>query len=93
MKHEDLILELEQLAGQLSVVIRYEKGDFDGGYCILKAERILVVNKRLSPNRKASVLALGMSAIGLENVYLKPALREFIDDENARVRARAGVTG
>lgn len=92
MKHEDLILELEQLAGQLGVVIRYEKGDFDGGYCILKTERILVVNKRLSPNRKASVLALGMNAIGLENVYLKPALREFIDDETARVRARAGVT-
>ena len=93
MKHEDLILELEQLAGQLGVSIRYEKGDFDGGYCILKDERILVVNKRLTPNRKASVLALGMNAIGLENVYLKPALREFIDDETARMRARAGVAG
>jgi hypothetical protein len=91
MKHEDLILELEQIAGQLGVVIRYEKGDFDGGYCILKAERILVVNKRLSPQKKASVLALGMNAIGLDSIFLKPALREFIDDETARVRARAGV--
>jgi hypothetical protein len=93
MKHEDLILELEQLAGQLGVGIRYEKGDFDGGYCILKAERILVVNKRLSPNRKSSVLALGLSAIGLDSVFLKPAVREWIDAELARVRTRAGVVG
>jgi len=93
MKHEDLILELEQLAAQLGVVIRYEKGDFDGGYCVLKTERILVANKRLSPNRKASVLALGLNAIGLDNVYMKPAVREFIDDETTRVRTRAGVPG
>ncbi len=93
MKHEEIIDELQQLAGQMGIVIRYEKGDFDGGYCILKEARILVVNKRLAPNRKAAVLALGMNAIGLENVYLKPAIREFIDDETARMRARDRVPG
>ena len=93
MKHEDIITELEQLAEQMGVVIRYEKGDFDGGYCILKEARILVVNKKLAPPKKASVLALGMNAIGLENVYLKPAIREFIDDETARMRLKSGVPG
>ena len=93
MKHEELVQELESVAGQLGVAIRYEKGDFDGGYCILKDERILVVNKRLAPNRKASVLALGLQAIGLENLFLKPALRAYIDDEVARVRARSEKPG
>ncbi|MDH4069093.1 MAG: hypothetical protein OEV30_01590 [Ignavibacteria bacterium] len=89
MKHDELIREFEALAEQLGVTIRNEKGDFDGGYCILKDERILVVNKRLSPNRKAAVLAVGLNAIGLENVFLKPVIRAYVDDEVARVRVKA----
>lgn len=84
MKHEELIEELQQLALQLGVTIRYEKGDFDGGFCILRDEKLLLINKRLQPNRRASVLALGLQEIGLENVFLKPALRAFIEDEAAR---------
>jgi len=34
-----------------------------------------------------------LNAIGLDNVYMKPAVREFIDDETTRVRTRAGVPG
>ena len=84
MKHEELIAELEQLAAQLGVGVRYEKGDFEGGYCILKTDRILLINKRLMPNKKASVFGLALHEIGLENVFIKPALREFIEDEVAR---------
>ncbi|MBM2839592.1 MAG: hypothetical protein HW412_120 [Bacteroidetes bacterium] len=84
MKHEDLIAELEQLATQLGIVVRYEKGDFEGGYCILKTERILLINKRLMPNKKASVFAVALNEIGIDNLFIKPAVREFIEDEVAR---------
>ena len=84
MKHEELIEELQLLAGQLGVTVRYEKGDFEGGFCVLKEERLLLVNKRLAPNKRASVLALGLHAVGLDNIYLKPALRGYIEDETAR---------
>jgi hypothetical protein len=84
MKHEELIAELDHLAAQLSVVVRYEKGDFEGGYCILKTDRILLINKRLMPNKKASVFAIALHEIGLDNVFIKPAVREFIEDEVAR---------
>ena len=93
MNPEELIEELHNLAQQLGVEVRYEKGDFDGGFCILKEEKVLVVNKRLAPNRKASVLALGMQAIGLDNVYLKPVLRAYIEDEAARVQQSTGGAG
>jgi len=89
MKHEELIAELEQLAAQLSVVVRYEKGDFEGGYCILKADRILLINKRLMPNKKASVFALALHEIGLDNVFIKPTVRVFIEDEVARTTKAA----
>jgi hypothetical protein len=88
MKHEELITELHELGRQLGVAVRYEKGDFEGGYCILKEQRILLVNKRLTPGRKASVLALALQEIGLDNVFIKPALRTYIEDEVVRaVRA------
>jgi hypothetical protein len=84
MKHEEIIEELHMLAGQLGVTIRYEKGDFEGGYCILKDEKILLINKRLLPRQKAAIIAHGMQEIGLENVFIKPALRVYIEDQVAQ---------
>lgn len=84
MKNEELINELEEVARQLGVTIRYEKGDFEGGYCVLKDSRLLLVNKRLMPARKASVLALALREIGLDNVFIKPAVRQYIEDETIK---------
>ncbi len=89
MKHEELIEEFNALAGQLGITVRYEKGDFEGGYCILKDRKLLLVNRRLMPARKASVLAAALREIGLDNVFLKPALREFIEDEAAKAKRSA----
>ncbi|HTY58934.1 MAG TPA: hypothetical protein VMF59_08955 [Bacteroidota bacterium] len=89
MKHEVLIQELQEVAAQLGVTIRYERGDFEGGYCILRDQKILLVNRRLFPAKKASVLAMAMHEIGLEDIYLKPALREYIEDEIARAARSA----
>ena len=89
MKHEVLIQELQDVATQLGVTIRFERGDFEGGYCILRDEKILLVNRRLFPAKKASVLAMAMHEIGLEDMYLKPAVREFIEDEIAKAARSA----
>jgi hypothetical protein len=84
MTHEQILTELEQLASNCGISIRYEKGDFDGGYCVLKAERLIVINKRLALARRASVLAQGLAEVGIDEMYLKPAVREYIEDELAR---------
>jgi hypothetical protein len=89
MKHELLIQELHEVATQLGVTIRYERGDFEGGYCILREQKILLVNRRLFPAKKASVLAMAMHEIGLEDMYLKPAVREYIEDEIAKATRTA----
>jgi hypothetical protein len=85
MTQEQILSELEQLASNCGITIRYEKGDFDGGYCVLKAERLIVINKRLVLARRTSVLAQGLAEVGVDEMYLKPAIREFIEDELARV--------
>jgi hypothetical protein len=89
MKHEELIAGLELVAQQLGVTIRYEKGDFEGGFCLLKSQKVLIVNKKLLPNRKAAVLAAGLYELGLDAVFIKPVLRDFIEDEVARLMRSA----
>jgi len=84
MTYEQILAELEDLAGKCGIAIRYEKGDFEGGYCVLKAERLIVINKRLMAARRASVLAQGLAEVGIDELYLKPAIREYIEDELAR---------
>ena len=86
MKHEELVQELQDVARQLGITVRFDQGNFEGGYCILKAEKLLLINKRLLPVRKASVLAAALREIGLEDVFLKPVLRAYIEDETARAR-------
>lgn len=84
MKHLALIAELEQLADQLNLRVRYEIGDFDGGFCILKDERMLVINKKLTHARRAAVLAQALAEVGLDALYIKPSLRQYIEDEIAK---------
>ncbi len=84
MTQEQVLKELEALATNSGIIVRYEKGDFEGGFCVLKTERLIVVNKKLPPARKSSVLAQGLAEIGIEDRYLKPVIRDYIEEELAR---------
>lgn len=90
MKEEELLLEIEQAAQDMNLRIRYEKGDFDGGYCILRDENIIVVNKKLAPIRKCSVIAQALGEYGIDQVYMKPIVRTYVEDEIVRAKAAAG---
>jgi hypothetical protein len=81
MKADEIIEELQDVARQIGVTIRFEKGDFEGGYCVLRDQRLVLINRRLMPSRKASLLALALQNMGLETIFLKPALRQYIEDE------------
>ncbi|NCQ16775.1 MAG: hypothetical protein COW85_03400 [Ignavibacteria bacterium CG22_combo_CG10-13_8_21_14_all_37_15] len=79
---EDVIEELKALAGQLGATIRFEKGDFKGGYCLLKDSKVVVINKLANTQRKAIILSQALKELGVENIYLTPKIREIIDQMN-----------
>ncbi len=85
MNYTTLIQELETVAEQLGVRLRYEKGDFEGGFCVLRDQKLLVVNKRLPDARKASSVAVGLSQYGIDETFVKPTLRQYIEDEAAKL--------
>jgi hypothetical protein len=83
--NDAILTELIELAEQIGYRIRYERGDFNGGYCLLKEQRLIIVNKKFEPKRKITILAKTLSEIGIENIYIKPALREIIEEEVIKI--------
>ena len=49
MKAEKLLIELENLAGKLGLDVRYEHGDFQGDYCIVKEDGKIIIPKKSQP--------------------------------------------
>lgn len=77
---EEIINELKEVASQLGATVRFEKGDFKGGYCILKENKIIVINRAANTQRKAMILSAALKELGVDKIYLTPRLREIIDE-------------
>lgn len=85
MKKEILLEELREACEHIGYALRFEKGDFEGGGCILKEQKLIVVNKRFPLDKKLSVIARALGELGVEEMYVKPAVRDFISDEMSKL--------
>lgn len=77
---EEIIHDLRSVASQLGATIRFEKGDFKGGYCLLKESKVIVINKNANLQRKAVILSTALKELGVDAIYLNPKLREMIEE-------------
>ena len=77
---EEIIKDLKNLALQMGAEVRFEKGDFKGGYCILKDSKVIVVNKMANLQRKVMILSMALKELGIDKIYLTPKLREIINE-------------
>lgn len=77
---ELLLGELREAVELIGYRLRFELGDFQGGACVLKEQRLILVNRRATIERKLAIIARALGSIGIEGVYLKPAVRTFIED-------------
>lgn len=77
---EDVLQDLKALAAELGATVRFEKGDFKGGYCLLKDSKVIVINKMANMQRKVMILSSALKELGIDQVYLTPKLREIIDE-------------
>jgi len=83
---EDVIkLEnFEKLLSDLSIELRFEKGDFRGGLYRYKEREELVVNKHLPVEQKVQVIARELkNRMDLDSLYIMPALREIIENASS----------
>jgi len=77
---EEIIQDLRSVADQLGASVRFEKGDFKGGYCLLKESKVIVINKSANLQRKAMILSVALKELGVDEIYLNPKLRELIEE-------------
>ena len=77
---EDILQDLKSLASQLGASVRFEKGDFKGGYCILKENKVIVINKITNLQKKVMILSAALKELGVDKIYLAPKIREIIDE-------------
>ena len=74
--------EFEKIAEQLNIRIMHEKGNFNGGYCLLEEKRIIVVNKQKPIEQRVRALAQVFAKLDTSQIYMKPAIREMIEAED-----------
>lgn len=79
-QYQELIDELKEIALQKGIKVRFEKGDFNGGYCILKSDRIIVINKLAQTQRKLLILVEALKEIGIDDIYINPKIRNIIEN-------------
>lgn len=80
-KKELLIDDLVDVIEKLGFEVRIEKGTFKGGFCLLREQKVFLINKNLEQDKKINILARNISDIGAEGIYLKPNVRELVEKE------------
>ena len=84
MKIDQVIKELESAVEQLGLRVRREKGNFHGGYCVRNDEEFLMLNRVHPPEVHLAVLADALRTMDVDKVYLKPVVRQALEDAWAR---------
>ena len=86
MDEETVIDHLEELAERFGIQIRYEaiKQDEDsinavGGLCLLKGEYVLIINSKATAKDRIRTLAMAVKHFDLDQIYIRPVLRELLD--------------
>lgn len=74
---KQFLSKLEDIFAESDYLLRYEKGNFKSGYCILKDTRIAIVNKYYTTEGKINCLIDILKSIEIDQKQLS--------DKNARL--------
>lgn len=67
----NLLKKVEDIFKEGGYTIRYEKGNFQNGYCVLEKRRVVVINKFHEPEAKVNSMVeilINSSDLELENL-------------------------
>ena len=76
---KNTLTELEKTVQNLGLKVRYEKGQFHSGFCILHNEKIVVVNKFFSLDGKINSLVEVLIDLQNNNVELDEKTKKLIE--------------
>lgn len=85
MKYTQHTLDkLEELLQELQYVVRYERGTFQSGYCILEQKKVVVLNKFLQLEGRINTLIDIIPKLVQDPEALSPDARKTFDQIHAK---------
>jgi len=60
------LTKLEDIIAESDYILRYEKGNFKAGYCVLKDQKIVIVNKFYTTEGKINALLEILKTVSLD---------------------------
>lgn len=77
--------KIEKLIEEAGYVMRYERGTFQSGYCILEQKKVIVLNKFLQTEGRINTMIDLLSYLNIEPSHLSPVNRKLYEELAARV--------
>ncbi|HYG02376.1 MAG TPA: hypothetical protein VD927_08010 [Chryseosolibacter sp.] len=74
------LLKLEDVITESDYTLRYEKGNFKSGYCVLKDQKIMIVNKFYTTEGKINALLDILKTITLDTARFSEKNQKFYQE-------------
>jgi hypothetical protein len=80
MKYNQHTLDrLEKILDEGNYVVRYERGTFQSGYCILEQKKVVVLNKFLQTEGRVSIMIDIIPRLKINPDHLSPDTRKIFE--------------
>jgi hypothetical protein len=79
--------KIEKILDEASYVVRYERGTFQSGYCILEQKKVVVLNKFLPVEGRINILIDIIPQLSINPESLSAETKKVYDDVMLRVVA------
>ena len=88
MKYTQTTLDkIEKLIGEAGYIVRYERGSFQSGFCILEDKKVVVLNKFLQLEGRINTLIDLIPQLKIEEEALSPESKKIFLDIMGKYRA------
>ena len=74
------LVKLEDLIAESDYFLRYEKGNFKSGYCLLHDQKIMIINKFFTTEGKINVLLEILRNVALDGQKFSDKNRKLYDE-------------
>ncbi len=72
--------KIEKILDEAAYLVRYERGTFQSGYCILEQKKVVVLNKFLQTEGRINTLIDIIPQLRITPEQLSPEVRKIYDD-------------
>ena len=82
MKKTNILLYLEKLCRDLSIVVKYDKFFGRGGFCRLRDQSYFIINERLSNDAKEQIFVDGLKSYDFTAIDMPLQLKDIFGTPN-----------